>query len=66
VGGILIDNDSSADIITYELFKRMEFRDNKLQKNSKPLYDFGNKKVQALGTIKMNISLGTGGLMRTK
>jgi hypothetical protein len=22
--------------------------------------------VQALGTIKMNISLGTGGLMRTK
>jgi hypothetical protein len=28
LGGILIDNGSSADIITYELFKRMEFRDD--------------------------------------
>jgi hypothetical protein len=28
VGGILVDNDSFTDIITYELFKRMEFRDD--------------------------------------
>jgi hypothetical protein len=28
VGGIIVDNGSSAYIITYELFKRMEFRDD--------------------------------------
>jgi hypothetical protein len=28
VGSILVDNGSSADIMTYELFKRMEFRDD--------------------------------------
>jgi hypothetical protein len=59
VGGILVDNGSSADIITYELFKRMEFRDDQLQKTLKPLYGFGNKKVEALGTIEMNVSLGS-------
>jgi hypothetical protein len=30
VGGILVDNGNSVDIITYELFKRMEFRDDQL------------------------------------
>jgi hypothetical protein len=30
VGGILVDNGSSVDIITYELFKRMEFKDDQL------------------------------------
>jgi hypothetical protein len=57
VGGILPDNGSFADIITYELFKRMEFRNNQLQKTSKPLYSFGNKKIDALGIIEINISL---------
>jgi hypothetical protein len=66
VGGILVDNGSSADIITYELFKRMEFRDDQLQKTSKPLYGFSNKKVEALGTIEMNVSLRTRALMRTE
>jgi hypothetical protein len=66
VGGILVDNGSSADIITYELFKRMEFRDDQLQKTSKSLYGFGNKKVEALGKIEMDVSSGTGALMRTK
>jgi hypothetical protein len=28
VGSILVDNGSSADIMTYELFKRLEFRDD--------------------------------------
>jgi hypothetical protein len=44
----------------------MEFRDDQLQKTSKPLYGFGNKKVENLGTIEMNVSLGTGALMRTE
>jgi hypothetical protein len=62
----LVDNGSSADIITYELFKKMEFRDDQLQKTSKPLFGFGNKKVESLGTIEMNVSLGMGALMRTE
>jgi hypothetical protein len=65
VGGILVDNGSSADIITYELFKRIDFRDDQLQKTSESLYGFGNKKVEALGTIDVNVSLGTRALMRT-
>jgi hypothetical protein len=28
VVGILVDNGNSTDVITYELFKRMEFRDD--------------------------------------
>jgi hypothetical protein len=66
VGGILVDNGSSADIKTYVLFKGMEFRDDQLQKTSKPLYGFGNKKDEALGKIKINVSLGTRALMRTE
>jgi hypothetical protein len=30
------------------------------------LYGFGNKKVEAFRTIKMNVSLGMGALMRTE
>jgi hypothetical protein len=30
------------------------------------LYDFRNKKVEVLGTIVMNVSLGIGALMRTE
>jgi hypothetical protein len=66
VGGILVDNGSSTYIITYELFKRMEFRDDQLQKTLKLLYGFGNKKAEAIGTIEMNAILDTGALMRTE
>jgi hypothetical protein len=66
VEGILVDNGSSIYIIIDKFFKRMGFRDDQLQKTSKPLYGFGNKKVEALGTIDMNMSLGTGALMRTE
>ena len=46
--------------LTYELFRRMEFRDDQLQTSTKPLYGFGNKRVEALGTIEMNVMLGEG------
>ena len=61
-----MDNGSSTDIITYELFNRMDFRDNQLQPSTKPLFGFGNKEVNTLGTIEMNVSLGEGALMRTE
>jgi hypothetical protein len=49
-----------------KLFKRMEFRDDQLQRSMKLLYGFGNKRVEALGTFEMNVSPGTGAPMRTE
>jgi hypothetical protein len=48
VGQVLVDNDSSTDILTWQCFSGMGFKREDLQKAECPLYGFGNKRIEAL------------------
>jgi hypothetical protein len=66
VGRILVDNGSSADILTWQCFTSMGFKKEDLKKAEHPLYGFGNKKIEALGKIDVNVSFGQDATMRTR
>ena len=64
VAGILVDTGSLADIITYKCFQNMGFSDKDLKVPDKPLFGFGGKKVNTLGTVTMNLTFGEGNMAR--
>jgi hypothetical protein len=66
VGRVLVDNGSSADILTWQCFSGMGFKREDLQKAEHPLYGFGNKRIEALGKIDVNVSFGQGATIRTE
>jgi hypothetical protein len=66
VGRILVDNGSSADILTWQCFTSMGFRKEDLKKAEHPLYGFGNKRIKALGKIDVNVTFGQDATMRTE
>jgi len=49
VGRILVDNGSSADVLTWQCFVKMGFTEKNLHKSQYPLIGFGGKKIEALG-----------------
>lgn len=55
---ILVENGSSADIITRWCFTRTGFNKKDLRKAKNPLYGFGGNRVQALGKQDLNITIG--------
>lgn len=60
IGRVLVDNDSSNDIITWQCFTQMGFNEQDLCKVENPLYGFGRKRVQALGKCYLNVTIGKG------
>jgi hypothetical protein len=66
VGRVLVDNDSSADILTWQCFSGMGFKKEDLKKAEHPLYGFGNKRIEALGKIDVNVTFGQDATMRTE
>jgi hypothetical protein len=66
VGRVLVDNGSSADILTWQCFSSMGFKREDLQKAEHPLYGFGNKKIEALGKIDVNVTFSQDATMRTE
>jgi hypothetical protein len=66
VGRVLVDNGSSADILTWQCFSDMSFKKEDLQKVEHPLYGFGNKRIEALGKIDVNVTFGQDATMRTE
>jgi hypothetical protein len=66
VGRVLVDNGSSADILTWQCFSDMGFKREDLQKAEHPLYGFDNKRIEALGKIDYNVTFGQDTTMRTK
>jgi hypothetical protein len=66
VGRILVDNGSSTDILTWQCFTGMGFKKEDLKKAEHPLYGFGNKRIEALGKIDVNVTFGQDATMRTK
>jgi hypothetical protein len=63
---VLVDNGSSADILTWQCFSGMGFKREDLQKAEHPLYGFGNKRIEALGKIDVNVTFGQDATMRTE
>jgi hypothetical protein len=53
-----VDNGSSVDILTWQCFSGMGFKKEDLKKAEHPLYDFGNKRIEALGKIDVNVTFG--------
>jgi hypothetical protein len=66
VGRVLVDNGSSADILTWQCFSGMGFKKEDLQKAEHPLYGFGNKRIEALGKIDVNVTFGQDATVRTE
>ena len=66
VGRILVDNGSSADILVWQCFVKMGFTEKALQKSQYPLIGFGDKRIEALGKIELNVTFGEGATQRTK
>jgi hypothetical protein len=66
VGRVLVDNGSSADILTWQCLSDMGFKREDLQKAKLPLYGFGNKRIEALGKIDVNVTFGQDATMRTE
>ncbi|KAL0453791.1 UNVERIFIED_CONTAM: hypothetical protein Slati_1357200 [Sesamum latifolium] len=55
---VLIDNGSSADIIFWDVLKRMGLEDSKLDLVQTPLVGFGGSEVASRGTIDLPVSMG--------
>jgi hypothetical protein len=66
VGRVLVDNGSSADILTWQCFSVMGLKKEDLKKAEHPLYGFGNKRIEALGKIDVNVTFGQDATMRTE
>ena len=66
VGRILVDNGSSTDILVWQCFVKMGLTEKALQKTQYPLNGFGGKRIEALGKIELNVTLGEGATQRTE
>jgi hypothetical protein len=66
VGRVLVDNGSSAEILTWQCFSGMGFKKEDLQKVEHPLYGFDNKRIEALDKIDVNVTFGQDATMRTE
>ncbi|KAK3008615.1 hypothetical protein RJ639_014357 [Escallonia herrerae] len=55
---ILVDNGSSAEVLFYEAFQRMNIPSNRLRKIDTPLYGFSNHPVVCEGIIALPMTVG--------
>ncbi|KAK3001675.1 hypothetical protein RJ639_021609 [Escallonia herrerae] len=56
---VLIDNGSSAEILFYDAFKKMNIPTDRLRKMDTPLYGFSNHPIAAEGIIALPVAIGT-------
>ena len=56
---ILIDNGSSADILSAEVYDQLRLDRKDLQPFPTPLRGFGGVEVRSLGTVKLPVKIGT-------
>ncbi|KAK2998462.1 hypothetical protein RJ639_024206 [Escallonia herrerae] len=55
---ILVDNGSSAEVLFYEAFQRMNIPSDRLRKIDTPLYGFSNHPVVCKGIIALPVTVG--------
>ena len=58
INWVLIDSESSADIIFVNTFDQMKLSRNQLQPLDSPLIGFGGKRIDGLGKISLLVSFG--------
>ncbi|XP_065623142.1 uncharacterized protein LOC136064812 [Quercus suber] len=56
---VLVDNESSADILYYPAFQQMRLGRDQLRLACSPLIGFGGMKVQPVGTITLPVVVGS-------
>jgi hypothetical protein len=63
---ILIDNGSQVKVLLLSTFDKMGYNRKHLKEPTKPLYGFGNKRIEPVGMITLLVSFGTLENPRTK
>ena len=66
ISRVLVDNGSSADIMFYLCFDSLNLKLSQLEPYHRPLIGFAGEKVFPLGTIKLDIFIGTWHACRTE
>jgi hypothetical protein len=56
---VLVDNGSQVEILFLWAFNQMGYDRRKLKEVTKPLYDFGGKGIEPVGSIPMLVSFGS-------
>jgi hypothetical protein len=56
---VLVDNRSQAEKLFLSTFEQMSFNKKQLKEASKPLYGYGGKKIELVGSISLPVSSGT-------
>jgi hypothetical protein len=56
---ILVNNGSQAKILFLSTFKKMSYDKKQLKEPTKPLYEFGDKRIEPVGVITLPVSFGT-------
>jgi hypothetical protein len=56
---VLVDNGSQVEILFLSTFEHMGFNKKQLKEASKPLYSFGGKKIELVGSISLPVFFGT-------
>lgn len=55
---VLIDNESSVNIMAYSIFQRLGLLDKELLPTNNELYGFMGDRVQIMGKVKLPLTLG--------
>jgi hypothetical protein len=56
---VLIDNGSQTEILFLSAFDQMGLDNKRLKKASKPLYGFGEKRIEPVGSISLPVFFGS-------
>jgi hypothetical protein len=56
---VLVDNGSQAEILFLSTFEQIVINKKQLKEAPKPLYDFGGRNIEPLGSISLLVSFGS-------
>jgi hypothetical protein len=56
---VMIDNGSQAEILFLSTFEQMGFDIKRLKEASKPMYGFGRRRIELIGSISLPVSFGS-------
>jgi hypothetical protein len=63
---VLVDNGSKAEILFLTTFEQMGLNKSQLKESPKPLYGFGGRKIEPIGSISQPVSFGSPANARTE
>jgi hypothetical protein len=56
---VLVDNGNQAEILFLSTFEQMSFDRKQLKEASKPLYGFGRRRIEPVGSISLSVSFSS-------